>query len=197
MADNANKPVKFKYGNASTFETITKDDNTIYFIHNDTTNDNRIYVGNECFNVTVVSNLDDANISDLAVPSVRAAKEGLNKKVSKCDLVTITDSDLQSYLTLANNTEYRGLDLTDVASLTIDVDENYTPRLFYSSVILHAIDSSDTVADFVQVRTGSDVVIRFLNGDTDLGGMDTAEFLFFSNGLDICCIAYAYNSEEE
>lgn len=188
--------VKFRYGDANKFSTIEKDSNTIYFIHDDAGN-KRIYVGDDCYNVTVVDTLDsDVILSDKSVPSTYATKTALNSKVGLCQVVGTEATTLPDVIDLENNVEYRYVNIDEITGVTVRSAQRYEPDLFYCSIILNTVNSSDSVADFVTVSSDSGVNIRFLNADVNLSDMDTLELLFFWNGLDICCIASAYVHEE-
>ena len=197
---NNHSPVTFKFGDESTYQNLqNKDGNTIYFTA-DNDGNRRLYVGTDCYNVTVVTNLNtsDSSIMDnKKVPSVPAVISGLNQKVNRCQLV---DSSLPSVVTLSNNTEYRYLNITapGPSTVNISIPRDDTPYLFYSSVVIHNISCPDTVEEFVTIDSGSDISeVKFLNGEASLGDMDTIELLFFSNGLDVCCIAATYKHESE
>lgn len=188
--------VKFRYGDANKFSTIEKDSNTIYFIHDDAGN-KRIYVGDDCYNVTVVDTLDsDVILSDKSVPSTYATKTALNSKVGLCKVVGADATTLPEVIDLENNVEYRYVNIDEITHVTVSSAQLEGPDLFYCSIILNTVNSSDSVADFVTVSSDSGVNIRFLNADVNLSDMDTVELLFFWNGLDICCIASAYAHEE-
>ena len=186
-------PIKFKFGSEQTFNSINKDENTVYFITDDYGN-HRLYVGNDCYNVSVVTSLSGA-VSDKTVPSTSAVLTELNKKVDHCSVVVSDDSTLPQTLLLQNNTEYRFLNLTGATELTISIPTSSIASgggLFYSSVILHTVNSANDVATFVQTTPDSPSVV-FLNPAASMSEGDTVELLFFSNGLDICCIAAPSN----
>ena len=83
MSEIKGTPVKFKIGGQADYEGITKDDNVIYFT-TDSDGNHRIYVGDDCYNVTVIeTDLDSAVMSTKTVPSTQATKEALNGKVSR------------------------------------------------------------------------------------------------------------------
>lgn len=200
---NNHSPVAFKFGDESTYQNLqNKDGNTIYFTA-DSDGNRRLYVGTDCYNVTVVTNLDpsDSSIMDnKKVPSVPAVISALNQKVNRCQLINSTATSIPAVITLANNTEYRYLNITSPgpSTITVSIPQDDTPYLYYSSVIIHNINCSDTVADFVEIDINSDVQeVKFLNEETSLADMDTVELLFFSNGLDVCCIAATYKHEAE
>ena len=200
---NNHSPVAFKFGDESAYQNLqNKDGNTIYFT-SDNDGNRRLYVGTDCYNVTVVTNIDpsDSSIMDnKKVPSVPAVISALNQKVNRCQLINSTVTTIPAVITLANNTEYRYLNITapGPSTITVSIPQDDTPYLYYSSVIIHNINCADTVVDFVNIDINSDVQeVKFLNGDAGLGDMDTVELLFFSNGLDVCCIAATYKHEEE
>ena len=197
-----NNPIKFKWGYETTFNHINKEEDTIYFI-SDNEGNNRIYVGDECYNVQIVTSLESGNtvpLSHKTVPSSIAVSNALNNKVNRCTLITRNGDFPTIELQLQNNTEYRYLQLNALEEITVKLPDDfpaYSAYLFYSSVILHNISSTKTVQEFIKLPDDSTQHIRFLNGDVDLNGMNTLEALFFSNGLNMCCIAAAYNSAEE
>ena len=199
MADNVKvTPVKFKIGDYDAYEALTnKDEGTIYFVTKD--NNRRIYIGDKCYNVSVVTDINDSVLSNDTVFSSLAVKNGLNSKVGMCTIDTSDSTTLPTTVYIRNNYEYRFINLTNATALQVEVTNDYVPYLFYCSVVLHTVNFSGSVAEFVTVPSGSETVIKFLNGDTALDGMDTLELLFFSNGLDLCCIAatYKHTVEEE
>lgn len=200
---NNHSPVTFKFGDDSVYQNLqNKDSNTIYFTA-DSEGNHRIYVGPDCYNVTVVTTLDTSNssiIDNKKVPSVPAVLSALNQKVNRCQLVTSDATSLPAVVTLSNNTEYRYLNIPStpgVTTVNISIPHDNTPYLYYSSLIIHGVNSPDMISDFVTIDVNSDEQdIKFLNGDISLSGMDTLELLFFSNGLNVCCIGATYLSEE-
>lgn len=191
---NNQSPVTFKFGSDNTYKSLqNKDENAIYFI-TDADGNSRIYVGDTCYNVTVVEDLDTGVIGDAVVPSTRAVVEQLNKKVNVCTLVSNDSTTLPATLLLNNNTEYRYLNLASATatSITVSIPTIATPFLYYSSVVLHEINSSDDITTFVTVAQDSEPIM-FLNPSVNLAGFNTLELLFFSNGLGVCCIAAPTN----
>lgn len=194
MSEIKGTPVKFKIGGQADYEGTTKDDNVIYFT-TDSDGNHRIYVGDDCYNVTVIeTDLDSAVMSTKTVPSTQATKEALNGKVSRCRVVD--GLTIPNPINIKNNVEYRYLGITDISGITIKTAASYERDLFYCSIILNSLNSTDSVADFVTVDPTSGTNVRFLNPDVNLSDMDTVELLFFFNGLDICCIAATYKHEE-
>ena len=193
---NNKQPVKFCFGTDATYQTINKDPNTIYFII-DNSGGGRLYVGEQSYNVEVVNSLNLTPDSVHTAPSVAAVSTGLNRKVNKCNIITDTTStNLPTSLTLETDTEYRyiGLTATTTRNLVLSIPD-FTGYQFYSSIVASTINFAGTVAEFVQLSPSSTVqVIRFLNGDVDLSDKNVAELLFFSNGIDICCIGTGYNT---
>lgn len=190
-------PVKFKIGDEDTYNNLaTKDKGTMYFV-TDADDNKRIYIGDQCYNLTVITDLENGVVSDKTVYSSEAVKLGLNSKVSMCTVDTSDSETLPTTVNIRNNYEYRFPNLTGATGIQVDVTNDYVHYLFYCSIILHKIISSDSVAEFVTVPSGSTTEIKFLNGDVNLDGMDTLELLFFTNGLDICCIASTYKHEAE
>ena len=188
--------VYFKRGSLDIFESINKDSNTIYFI-SDGDGVNQIYLGDVLYGTQILTDINAVS-SDVTVFSSAAVNAGLNKKVDKCTLHTITDTTLPTAVTLNNNSEYRYLSLSGATTLNVSFSNMTTDGLFYSSVVLHEVSTNVSIADFVTVDSSSQIQnIVFLNGDFDLSDSETAEFLFFSNGMtgEICCIGYGYKVE--
>lgn len=197
---NNKSPVSFKFGDDSVYKALdNKDGNTIYFTTDDN-NNHRIYVGSDCYNVDVVTTLDTSDptiLDNNKVPSVLAVLEAVNQKVNRCQLVTSDDTSLPSPMVLKNNTEYRYLNVTNATNVTINIPQDSTPYLYYSSIVISHVNSSDSISNFVQVDVNSsEKNIVFLNGDVSLSGSDTVELLFFSNGRHVCCIGASYTSED-
>lgn len=187
-------PVTFCFGSAESYNNLThKDENSVYFI-SDTDGHQRIYVGGTCYNIDIVEDLDTGTIGNKEVPSTQAVVTQLNKKVDNCALVTSSDTVLPEPLVLNNNTEYRYLNLSSASSITISIPTLSESFLYYSSVVLYPINSSDSIDTFVTASAGNTSIV-FLNPDVNLTDKNTLELLFFSNGLDICCIAAASNHE--
>lgn len=188
-------PVQFKYGSKEKFDSITHDANTIYFISDDTTHTNRIYVGDDCFNVEVISELDDS-LSSESVPNVHAVKTALNTKVNKCKIIDNTETDLPSVVELVSDTEMRflHLDLSEDSKLNISITKPLSEiAFFYCSVTLCKVNSQSIISDFITIDTNSVIKnIHILNNDVSLVDNNVVELLFFHNGLSICCIASAY-----
>lgn len=190
--------VRFCFGTESTYENIqNKDPNAIYFIVNNS-GGGRLYVGEQNYNIDVVNNLEIGPDSNTTAPSVYAVASGLNGKVSRCKIVTdSTSTTVPALITLATDTEYRFTVLTGsstTASITLSIPA-LTDYQFYSSIILSKINSSSVITDFITLDANSPTqTVRFLNPDFDLGGKDVVEILFFSNGLDICCIGAGYDT---
>ena len=190
--------VRFCFGTEATYENIqNKDPNAIYFIVN-SSGGGRLYVGEQNYNIDVVNNLEIGPNSNTTAPSVYAVASGLNEKVSRCRIVTdSTSTTVPALITLATDTEYRftaltGSSITASISLSIPALTDYQ---FYSSIILSKINSSSVITDFITLDANSPTqTVRFLNPDFDLGGKDVVEILFFSNGLDICCIGAGYDT---
>lgn len=117
---------------------------------------------------------------------------------SACIVHTYTDTALPAKVVLDNNNEYRYLSLTNANSLTISIETIDTTKSFYSTIVLHNVSSTDSLSTFVTV-SGDSVIsnIVFLNeNNVDLSTADTAELLFFTNGMSntVMCIAYAYGT---
>ena len=190
--------VRFCFGTEATYENIqNKDPNAIYFIVN-SSGGGRLYVGDQNYNIDVVNNLEIGPDSNTTAPSVYAVASGLNGKVSRCRIVTdSTSTTIPALITLATDTEYRftaltGSSITASISLSIPALTDYQ---FYSSIILSKINSSSVITDFITLDANSPTqTVRFLNPDFDLGGKDVVEILFFSNGLDVCCIGAGYDT---
>lgn len=192
-----NEYVKFIKGTKERFDSLeNRDENAIYFISDEQNHTNRIYIGDKCFNVDVIQDLS-TEANNYTVPSSIAVRNALANKLSICKVKTFTDTSLPQVLELESDTEYRYTNLTGATSLNIkindDIQNNYS--YFYSSVILSKVNSTNSVADFISIDSSSAVTnIIFLNYDVTLN--NTAELLFFSNGLHICCIVATYNSED-
>lgn len=190
--------VRFCFGTEATYDNIqNKDPNAIYFIVN-SSGGGRLYVGEQNYNIDVVNNLEIGPDSNTTAPSVYAVASGLNEKVSRCRIVTdSTSTTVPALITLATDTEYRFTALTGsstTASITLSIPA-LTDYQFYSSIILSKINSSSVITDFITLDANSPTqTVRFLNPDFDLGGKDVIEILFFSNGLDICCIGAGYDT---
>ena len=190
--------VRFCFGTEATYENIqNKDPNAIYFIVN-SSGGGRLYVGEQNYNIDVVNNLEIGPNSNTTAPSVYAVASGLNGKVSRCRIVTdSTSTTVPALITLATDTEYRFTALTGsstTASITLSIPA-LTDYQFYSSIILSKINSSSVITDFITLDANSPTqTVRFLNPDFDLSGKDVVEILFFSNGLDICCIGAGYDT---
>lgn len=117
---------------------------------------------------------------------------------SACIVHTYTDTSLPNKVVLDNNNEYRYINLSNASSLTISIETIDTTKSFYSTIILHNVSSTSSLSTFVTV-SGDSVIsnIIFLNEDNvDLSTADTAELLFFTNGMSntVMCIAYAYGT---
>lgn len=115
-----------------------------------------------------------------------------------CVVHTYTDTALPAKVVLDNNNEYRYINLTNANSLTISIETIDITKSFYSTIVLHNVSSTDSLSTFVTV-SGDSVIsnIIFLNEDNvDLSISDTAELLFFTNGMSntVMCIAYAYGT---
>lgn len=115
-----------------------------------------------------------------------------------CVVHTYTDTSLPAKVVLDNNNEYRYLSLTNANSLTISIETIDTTKSFYSTIVLHNVTSTNSLSTFVTV-SGDSVIsnIVFLNeNNVDLSTADTAELLFFTNGMSntVMCIAYAYGT---
>lgn len=190
------KPVKFCFGTESTYSNMqNKDSNAIYFISNNS-GGGRLYVGEQSYNVDIVDNLELDSNSNIVAPSVAAVNTGLNKKVNKCNIITDSVSTtLPSIVSLSTDTEYRftalnGSLTTSNLVLYIPADTTYQ---FYSSVVLSRVNFSGIITNFVTLDSSSPTRnVRFLNADFDLSGKNVVEILFFSNGVDICCIGSGY-----
>ena len=108
--------------------------------------------------------------------------------------VDIVDN-LESIVSLSTDTEYRftalnGSLTTSNLVLYIPADTTYQ---FYSSVVLSRVNFSGIITNFVTLDSSSPTRnVRFLNADFDLSGKNVVEILFFSNGIDICCIGSGY-----
>lgn len=199
---NKNEPVHFKYGSIEQFNTLQRqqkiEDNTIYFISDDTNHTNRIYLGRDCFNVETVDTMDVTG-KDSAVPQVKAVREALSNKVSRCKVLPKDDTTLPDVVELANDTEIRFLELTGTTPEKLHITIPYKLseiNAFYCSIILKNVRTDDVITDFVDIvtqETDYADTIRFLNGDVSLSGKDVVELLFFYNGISICCIASAYS----
>lgn len=192
------KPVRFCFGTEAKYNTINKDPNAIYFITN-SAGGGRLYVGEQSYNVDVVNNLELGPTSTTTAPTVSAVVGGLNNKVSRCAIITdSTSATLPNNITLNTDTEYRYVALTYTSTATpslVLTIPNTTEYQFYSSIVLSKINFSGTIEEFVSLASASPVqTIRFLNGDMDLSGNDVVELLFFSNGIDICCIGATYST---
>ena len=195
---NGKKPVRFCFGTEAKYNTINKDPNAIYFITN-SVGGGRLYVGEQSYNVDVVNNLELGPTSTTTAPTVSAVVGGLNNKVSRCAIITdSTSATLPNNITLNTDTEYRYVALTYTSTATptlVLTIPNTTEYQFYSSIVLSKINFSGTIEEFVSLASASPVqTIRFLNGDVDLSGNDVVELLFFSNGIDICCIGATYST---
>lgn len=117
---------------------------------------------------------------------------------SACIVHTYTDTSLPTKVVLDNNNEYRYINLTNATSLTISIETIDTTKSFYSTIVLHNVSSTASLSTFVTV-SGDSVIsnIIFLNeNNVDLSTADTAELLFFTNGMSnvVMCIAYAYGT---
>lgn len=185
--------VHYIYGTAEKFKTCDKDPNAIYFITDTQTGAHRIYMGETCFNVDIVSDLDNITSSDV-VPSAISVKAALNKKSDVCTVNSFDSTTVPECITMENDHEYRYTSLTDCTGVTIEISAHREQR-FYSSLILHTVNSTTTLEEFVTIQNNSGFPVRLLNGDTSLAGMDTVELLFFDNGLSTCCIGAAYKYE--
>ena len=180
------------------YNTINKDPNAIYFITNNS-GGGRLYVGEQSYNIDIVNNLELGPTSTTTAPTVSAVVGGLNNKVSRCAIITdSTSTTLPNNITLNADTEYRYVALTYTSTATptlVLTIPNTTEYQFYSSIVLSKINFSGTIEEFVSLAPASPVqTIRFLNGDMDLSSNDVAELLFFSNGIDICCIGATYST---
>lgn len=199
MSNITNQPVRFIACTDTQYDNLpSKENNVIYFVAG-SNNNYRICLGENCFNVKVITNLDGVT-TDFDVPSSHAVKMALNNKVNIPIIETITDTTLPATLTPLTDHEYRYLNLnytgTTTPTLEVAILREYL-EYFYISIILHGINFTGNVSDFITAASGNTYVntIRFLN-DVELSGNDTAEILLFANGLNICCIASAYNSTQ-
>lgn len=185
--------VRYVYGTAEKFKNHPKDNHTIYFITDTETGSHRIYLGDACYNIDVVTRLDN-NISDINVPSTSAVQEELNKKSNLCQVSSFNIETISDTLVLENDHEYRYTYLSECSNVTVRIQPHETKR-FYSSLVLSKINSDKSIKEFITVTESPDYPVMFLNGDSPLSGMNTLELLFFDNGLNICCIGAAYNYE--
>lgn len=199
MSNITNQPVRFIACTDTQYDSLpSKENNVIYFVAG--SNDNyRICLGENCFNVKVIKSLDGIT-TDFDVPSSHAVKMALNNKVNRPNIETITDTTLPATITPLPDHEYRYLNLdytgTTTPTLEVAILREYL-EYFYISIILHGINFTGNVSDFITAASGDTYVntIRFLN-DVELSNNDTAEILLFTNGLNICCIASAYDSTQ-
>ena len=196
MSNISNQPVKFIACTDTQYNNLqSKENNAIYFVAG-SNNNYRICLGETCYNVSIITSLDGIT-TDFDVPSSHAVKTALNNKVNIPTVDPSTDTTLPATLTLLTDHEYRYLNLeydnnTPTPTLEVDILNEYL-GYFYASIILHGINFSGTVSQFLTTPSGNTFInsIVFLN-DADLTNNDTAEILLFSNGIDICCIASAY-----
>ena len=192
--------VRFCFGTDDRYQTLKNnnnlDPNAIYFIV-DSSGGGRLYVGNQNYNIDVVDNLSIGPDSNTTVPSVYAVASGLNEKVSRCRIITDdTSTSVPALITLTPDTEFRYTALSGsstTASITLSIP-NALSYQYYSSIVLSKINSSSDITTFVTLDANSPTqTVRFLNPDFSLSGKDVVEILFFSNGLDICCIGAGYS----
>lgn len=196
MSNITNQPVKFIACTDVQYDALAnKENNAIYFVSG-SNNNYRICLGDTCYNVAVITSLDGTT-TDFDVPSSHAVKMALNNKVNRPNIETMPDTTLPATITPLPDHEYRYLNLdytgTTTPTLEVAILREYL-EYFYISIILHGINFTGAVSDFITAASGSTYVntIRFLN-DADLRSNDTAEILLFSNGIDICCISNAYS----
>ena len=193
--------VKFSRKSKTGFNNLTnKDTNTIYFVNGEGNTNNQLYLGSHLYGVDVIN--DDSIIpSSTTVYSTSAAKAMVMGKADSCTLRTYTDTTLPTVVSLSNNTEYRYTMLSGATGLNItinssEVPNNQTNWMFYSSIVLHSINTNVPINEFVTMDSGSAISnIVFLNIDAvDMTDKDVLELLFFANGMSnqICCIGYAY-----
>lgn len=198
---NNKQPVRFCFGTDDKYQYLKENNNldssAVYFIVNNS-GGGRLYVGEQNYNIDVVNNLNIGPDSETTTPSVFAVATGLNAKVNRCNIVTDdTSTTVPNLITLSTDTEYRFTALTGsstTASITLSIPD-FTGYQFYSSIVLSKIQATGVITDFVTVSGSSPVqTIRFLNPEFELDEKDVIEMLFFSNGLDVCCIGAGYNS---
>lgn len=191
--------VRFVRGTAEQYEALQeKDSEAIYFISDDVTGTNKIYVGEDCYIVTIVTDINSANVNDETVLSSLATKTAISTKANKTMLENFTVTTLPSVVELENNTEYRYNSLTGASTVNVSISDFSSDYLFYSSLVLHNINSSGTIEEFVTIDQDSAVSnISFLNGDKSLASNNTIELLFFSNGVGVCCIGAVSNIVSE
>jgi hypothetical protein len=194
------QPVRFCFGTDDRYQALKNnnnlDPNAIYFIV-DSSGGGRLYVGNQNYNIDIVDNLSIGPDSNTTVPSVYAVASGLNEKVSRCRIITDdTSTSVPALITLTPDTEFRYTALTGssaTTSITLSIP-NALSYQYYSSIVLSKINSSSDITTFVTLDANSPTqTVRFLNPDFSLSGKDVVEILFFSNGLDICCIGAGYS----
>lgn len=188
-----NPLVHFKFGTAEKFRNCVKDPNTIYFITDTETGSHRVYLGDACYNVDVVSDFNDISSSE-DVPSATLVKYELSKKSNECIITEFDDTEVPEVITLDGDKEYRYTKLTGCTSVNIKIQNHKTLR-FYSSLVLHKVSSELTIKEFVTIEDGEGYPVVFLNGDMPLSENNTLELLFFDNGVNTCCIGAVYNNE--
>ena len=193
--------VKFSRKSKTDFNNLTnKDTNTIYFVNGEGNTNNQLYLGSHLYGADIIN--DESTIpSSTTVYSTSTTKSMITGKADSCTLQVFTESTLPAVVSLSNNTEYRYTMLSGATGLNIsisnnDVPSNQTSWMFYSSIVLHSVDTTLPVDEFVTMDANSAIEnIVFLNVDAvDMTDKDVVELLFFSNGMSnqICCIGYAY-----
>lgn len=191
--------VRFVKGTAEQYEALQeKDSEAIYFISDEATDTNKIYVGEDCYTIKIVTDIASADVNDETVLSSLATKTAISTKANKTLLENYTVTTLPAIVELENNTEYRYNNLTGATGVNVSISDFSSDYLFYSSLVLHNVNSTGNIADFVTIDSGSSVSnISFLNGDKSLASNNTIELLFFSNGVGVCCIGAVSNTVNE
>ena len=190
--------VRFIHGTAEQYDALQeKDDDAIYFISDDVNGTNTIYKGDESYSVTIITDIN-GQVNNKTVLSSLATKNANSTKANKTMLENYDVTTLPAVVELENNTEYRYNSLTGATTVNVSISDFGTDYLFYSSLVLHNINSSRTIEEFVTIDQGSAVSnISFLNGNKSLASNNTIELLFFSNGVGMCCIGAVSNTVNE
>lgn len=195
--------VRFKRKSRTDFDNISnKDTNAIYFVNGENDVANQIYLGEDLYGPRILNSSTDVP-DNISVYSSSLTKNMTDSKADNCILRVYSDTTLPAIVELDNNTECRYISLTGATSLNIKINNvpaSQNEWMFYSSIVLNKINSTDGLSTFVTVDSTSDIQnIIFLNeANTPLTDMETLELLFFSNGMSnqVCCIGYSYKFEE-
>jgi hypothetical protein len=126
--------VRFVKGTAEQYEALQeKDSEAIYFISDEATETNKIYVGEDCYTIKIVTDIASADVNDDTVLSSLATKTAISTKANKTLLENYTVTTLPAVVELENNTEYRYNNLTGATTVNVSISDFSSDYLFYSS----------------------------------------------------------------